>query len=211
MKTLFPLLIFLVCASALHAEVSVLTEIEQLQEKLWYLQRDATANKDRLETQQEQLARLTSGLDQERIALDERLTSLAAATNDQSREVRRMADTLEQLQESSQALATELASQRATLLDQAGKLGAVEGSLQALRSEMATQQTAAGQGLAELRDQLAETRSQLAENRARIDDLGRDMGGRVEQIGYWSAGGGALLVILLVIVLVVRKSRESPI
>ena len=49
MKTLLSLFVALLCAAPLYADQAlVLTEIEQIQEKIWYLQRDLATQKNLL-------------------------------------------------------------------------------------------------------------------------------------------------------------------
>ena len=49
----------------------------------------------------------------------------------------------------------------------------------------------------------------MVETRSQLDALGQDMGGRVEQIGYWAAGAALFLALILTIVMALRK-RDKP-
>ena len=126
LKALYILLVILFCSTALHAEnVSILTEIEMIQEKIWYLNRDMGRNKTSLEEQQKQLELLVAGTDKERLELNERLTTLIQATTDQQEGARQMESYLQTLGEALNNLVTEARQQNNTLQDQAGKISAV--------------------------------------------------------------------------------------
>lgn len=210
LKALSLLLVILFCSTSLYAEnVSVLTELELIQEKLWYLQRDMGTQKASLEEQQKQLRLLTSGADKERLELNEDFAALTKANADQKEGLRQIENDLETLGESLIALTTEVRQLNSVLLDQAGKIGILEGSLNALQDELVAQQNDTGQALAELGAQFAETRAQMVETRSQIDTLGQDVGGRVEQIGYLGAGAALVLIIVLITGFLVRKNREN--
>jgi chromosome segregation ATPase len=84
MKSLYLLIVLLFCTTPLYAEkVSILTELEMLQEKLWYLQRDIGTNKAALEEQQKQLKGLAAEISKERQQLSKRLAALTQATASQ--------------------------------------------------------------------------------------------------------------------------------
>jgi chromosome segregation ATPase len=92
LKTLSLLLVILFCAPALHAEkVSVLTELEMLQDKVWYLQRDIGANKAALEEQQKQLKGLAADISKERVQLNKRLATLSQSAASQQELSERLA------------------------------------------------------------------------------------------------------------------------
>lgn len=213
MKALYMLLIILFCSTPLHAEVSILTELEQVQEKLWQLNRDTGAYKASLEAQKKQLGLLASSGAKERLELNDRLTALTQEVNNQRERAGRLESGLEQLGQSLTALATEAKQQNSSLLDQSGKIDALEGSFKALQAALAARETDTKQLLTDLRTQLAESRAQMAEaraqtaeTRAQLETLGQDVGGRVEQIGYWGAGAALVLAIALVVGILIRKS-----
>jgi predicted nucleic acid-binding Zn-ribbon protein len=209
-KALYLLLVILFCSTPLYAEkVSVLTEIEMIQEKLWYLNRDIGASKASLEEQQKQLKLIASGITKERLELNQRLAALNQAATDLREGRKQRENDLEKFGEALNGLATEAIQQNQALLDQAGKIGALEESLSALRDELTAQQTDTGQALTDLRSQVAEAREQMVETRSQLDTLGQDMGGRVEQIGYWAAGAALFLALILTIVMALRK-RDKP-
>ncbi|NOR49844.1 MAG: hypothetical protein GQ530_02265, partial [Desulfuromonadales bacterium] len=157
MKALYLLLVILFCSTPLYAEkVSILTEIEMIQEKLWYLNRDMGASKASLEEQQKQLKLIASGIDKERLELNQRLAALNQAATDQREGRKQRENDLEQLGEALNGLATEAIQQNQTLLDQAGQISALEESFNALRDKLTAQQTDTGQALTDMRSQIAE-------------------------------------------------------
>lgn len=207
MKALYLLIIILLCSTSLHAEqVSILTELEQIQEKLWHLNRETGACKVSLEEQQKQLGTLASDVAGEQLEFNERLNVLSQATTVQQEKSEQMESSLQQLGESLAALAAESKQQNGFLLDQAGMIDDIEESLNALRAELVAQQTDTGQVLADLRTQYAQARAEITETRLQLETLGQNVGGRVEQIGYLGAGAALILAVALIIVVVLRKN-----
>jgi chromosome segregation ATPase len=207
LKALYLLIIILLCSTSLHAEqVSILTELEQIQEKLWHLNRETGACKVSLEEQQKQLGTLASDVAGEQLEFNERLNVLSQATTVQQEKSEQMESSLQQLGESLAALAAESKQQNGFLLDQAGMIDDIEESLNALRAELVAQQTDTGQVLADLRTQYAQDRAEITETRLQLETLGQNVGGRVEQIGYLGAGAALILAVALIIVVVLRKN-----
>ena len=207
MKALYLLIIILLCSTSLHAEqVSILTELEQIQEKLWHLNRETGACKVSLEEQQKQLGTLASDVAGEQLEFNERLNVLSQATTVQQEKSEQMESSLQQLGESLAARAAESKQQNGFLLDQAGMIDDIEESLNALRAELVAQQTDTGQVLADLRTQYAQARAEITETRLQLETLGQNVGGRVEQIGYLGAGAALILAVALIIVVVLRKN-----
>jgi chromosome segregation ATPase len=207
LKALYLLIIILLCSTSLHAEqVSILTELEQIQEKLWHLNRETGACKVSLEEQQKQLGTLASDVAGEQLEFNERLNVLSQATTVQQEKSEQMESSLQQLGESLAALAAESKQQNGFLLDQAGMIDDIEESLNALRAELVAQQTDTGQVLADLRSQYAQDRAEITETRLQLETLGQNVGGRVEQIGYLGAGAALILAVALIIVVVLRKN-----
>jgi len=84
LKTLQIIFFILLCATSLHAgQALVLTEIEQLQEKIWHLQRAVAAQNTSIEEQQKQLDLFISKTDGGQLALDERITALTQSISSQ--------------------------------------------------------------------------------------------------------------------------------
>ncbi|MCK4509354.1 MAG: hypothetical protein KAU27_12465 [Desulfuromonadales bacterium] len=207
MKALQILLVILLCTTPLYAgQALVLTEIEGIQEKIWYLQRDLTAQKSSLEKYQKQLKLLVSKTDKHQLDQNERLTALIQSTTNQKNETRQTESDLNNLTEALTTLSEEVKQQNRTMLEQTGKIDRLEGSLQALRAEFAAQQASSDQAITETNQALAETRSQL-------DTLNQNTGSRIEQISLWGGGAALLLAIVVTISLVFRRNpakRTSP-
>jgi hypothetical protein len=55
---------------------------------------------------------------------------------------------------------------------------------------------------------LAETRAQVDETRAKIEALGQDVGGQVEQISLWGMGAALILAVMLTFIIVSRKDKK---
>ena len=202
LKALQILLIILLCTTPLYAEQAlVLTELEGLQEKIWYLQRDITTQKGSLEGYQKQLEILASRTDKNQLEQNERLAALLQSTAIQQDETQQVANNLKNLTEALAALGKEVKQQNRTMLEQAGKTGALEGSLQALRAEFASKQASTDQLLAETRQQLIEARSQ-------VDMLDQNASVRIEQISLWGGGAALVLAIILTISLTFRRSSK---
>ena len=221
LKALQILLVIILCTTPLYAaQALVLTEIEGIQEKIWYLQRDLTAQKSSLEKYQKQLEQLTSRTDKNQLDQNERLTVLIQSTTNQQEETRQTENDLKSLTEALATLGRDVEQQNRTMLDQAGKIDTLEGSLQALRTEFAAQQASTDkaqaetdQARAETNQALAETRQQLVETRSQLDTLSQNAGTRIEQISLWGGGAALFLAIVLTISLAFRKTsakRTSP-
>lgn len=227
MKTCYLLLILFFFTTPLHAEkVSVLTELEMVQEKLWYLQRDVGTNKAALAEQQKQLKALAADLGKDRQQLDDRLSALDQATTgqqeltarldamtkayvEQQKRLDSLEDGLVKLGEALNALTAEVKQQDGVLTDQAAQLSSLSKSVDTLRGELTAQQTGAGQDLGDLQNQLEEAHAQILETRARINDLEHDVGGQIKELGYWGAGAALALCILLTFIIALRKDNRN--
>lgn len=210
MKTLQILFIILLCATPLFADQALLlTEIEQIQEKIWHLQRDIAGQKTSVVENQKQLKLLATKTDEGRLALDERLTGLAQSISAEKEKTSLIEGELQKLNEAFVTLINEVRQQNSSMPEQTERITTLEGSLRALQEELASQQTSTGKELAETRQQLIETHQQLVETRAQVDALGQDVGGRIEQIGLWGAGAALILIIVLASVVVGRKNKPK--
>jgi chromosome segregation ATPase len=191
LKTLYLLLVILFCTTTLHAEkVSILTELEMLQEKLWYLQRDIGTNKSALEEQQKQLKGLVNDINKERLQLNKRLTALTESAAGQQELSERLA-ALSQATAGQQGLNERLAALNQAAADQQEKTGKVENGLVALGeslsgltaevrqqnrvfSEQADKLGALEASLAALRDELAAQQTgsgqELVDLRKQLDE-----------------------------------------
>lgn len=203
MKTLQIFFFILLCATPLRADQAlVLTEIEQIQEKIWKLQRTVAAQKNSIEEHQKQLGLIAAEADNAQLELSDRLTSLAQSTSSQKDVTSQLEIEIGNLSQALATLTNEVRQNDSALQEQAQRIGAVEGSLQGLRTEFAAQQASTQQ-------ELAATRGQLSETRAQFDAMGQDVGGRIEQIGLWGAGAALILAIVLTIAIVGRKSKST--
>jgi len=224
LRILYFLLVILFCSTSLHAEqLSILTELELIQEKIWYIQRDMGANKNSLEELQKQQKFLASGLDKEQLVVNERLTTLTQATNRQAEIETQRESTLKKIGEALTILVTEAKQQKSVLQDQEGKISTLEGSLSTLRDSLLKQQTDAKQALTGLRTQLSEAQGQIVEAQGQIVEVRAQMvealsqlesaeqeaGGQVEKISYWVGGAVLILAILLTIGLALRKNKAT--
>ncbi len=204
MKSILSLfVVLLVTAPPLYAEQAlVLTEIEQAQEKIWYLQRDLASQKAALETQQQQLTTLAAELEGQQRNLETRLAAMTQMLAGQEELVTQLTGTLQSLKEAFTALNNEFDQQNAAQLQQAEKSGTQEGLLKALRQEFAEHQSRTDQALAATRQQLADVRSQL-------DALQKDAGKGVDQIGLYLGGAALAMTILLTIGLAFLNSKSN--
>ncbi len=210
MKTLYMVFFILFCSTTLYAGTgSVLTEIEQIQEKIWYLQRDVGEHKASLAEQQKQLVLLASDIARERLELNGQLTALTQANAGQEEAMMQMENDLATLSEALIALTAEVGQYNSALQDQAGKISTLEGALKLLQNELMAQRNDTGPVLTDLRAQLAEARTQTTEIRSQLDTLGQDVGGQVEQIGYLGAGAFLVLSMVLIIGYLARKGKEE--
>ena len=211
LKTLYMLIVILFCSMPLHAEnVSILTELEQLQEKLWYLQRDLKENKASHEKQQKQLDSLVSGSGKEKLQLQERLAASTQETANLQETTRQLENDLVKLGEALIALTEEVRQQNSAFSDQEGRIEALEESMAVLLGERAAQKTDTGQELSALRTQLAETRTQMDKARSQVDALEQDVVGQIKQLGYWGAGVALFFFMALTFVIILCKNRERP-
>lgn len=210
------LVLLTAAAPAMGEQARVLSEIEQIQEKLWYLQRDLAAQQKSLDVLEKRLSDRIEAWDRQQRAVSEELAGLKAglaeqrailtrldqALADQPMRQEHLDRTLDQVGQSLNELAQKVEQQDSVLLKQAETSGAREGALQALRQELAASQARTDRALAEIRERLVETRSQLEEVR-------QQDGTRREQLALWGAGAALVLALLLTIAFIVRSSRSS--
>ena len=203
LKTLQILFIILLCATPLFADQALLlTEIEQIQEKIWHLQRDIAGQKSSVTEYQKQLKSLAVKADDGHLELDERLTRLAQSISSQQEKTNLIETDLKNLNEALATLTNEVRQQNSAIPDQTKRITILEGSLRTLQTKLASQQTSTEHAL-------TETRKQLMETRAQVDMLGQDVGGRIEKIGLWGAGAAVILIVVLIIVIVGRKDKTK--
>jgi phage-related tail protein len=200
LKTLQALLIILIFATPLWAEQAlVLTEIEKIQENLWYLKKDLATQKTSLETQQKELGLLASKTDKGYLNLNEQVTALAELVTAQKKATRQIEINLGNLSETLATLTGEIGTQSSAKQEQTVEIESLGKALRALQAEYSLKQESTEQALAETRTQLSETRSQL-------ETMKKDVGGRVEQIGLWGSGAALVLAIILTIGFAFRRN-----
>lgn len=207
LKTLQIIFFILLCATPLHAgQALVLTEIEQLQEKIWHLQRAVATQNTSIKEQQKQLELFISKADGGQLALDEKVTVLSQSMSNQQDKTKQIEVDFQKLNESLTTLTNEAGQRSSSTLEQTDKTIALERSLQSLRAEFTAKQTSTEQ-------ELVETRKQLVEIRSQLDSLGQDVGGRIEEISLWGAGAALavalIMVIVLMIVIVGRRDKSK--
>jgi len=194
----------LLCAAPVQAEQAlILTEIEQIQEKIWYLQRDLAAQKTLLEKQQDQMTGLSATAKTGQQALAERIDATAQRVTEQQAAMHRMDRTLEELDTALNVLTTEVHQRNRDLLNQAEKTGSQQSLLQNLRDQLATNQARTEKALAETRAQLAETRSELA-------NVQESQQIQVNRVVLWGGGAALVLAVLMTIVLALRGRKTGP-
>ena len=202
MKTLVSLLVILLFAAPLCAEQAlILTEIEQIQEKIWYLQRDLAAQKSAIEKQRQEFSRLAAKTDKQQRDMETHSTAMAQTLASQQEALQKLDATVQSLKESVTALVNEFNQQNRAQLQQAEKSGTQEGLLRAMREEFASNRKQTEQALAETQKQLAETRAELAA-------LQTNESGQFNQLLLWGGGIALGLSILLTIVLAFRSGRS---
>ena len=205
MKTLLSLLVALLFAAPLSAEQAlILTEIEQIQEKIWYLQRDLAAQKSAIEKQRQEFSRLAAKTDKQQRDMETHSTAMAQTLASQQEALQKLDATVQSLKESVTALVNEFNQQNRAQLQQAEKSGTQEGLLRAMREEFASNRKQTEQTLAETQKQLAETRAELAA-------LQTNESGQFNQLILWCGGIALGLSILLTIILALRSggARQS--
>lgn len=205
LKILLTLLFILIYAAPLFAQQAlVLTEIEQIQEKIWYLQRDLAAQKSAIEKQQQEVTRLATEIDKKQNDLETHSATMAQTLASQQESLQGIDSTVQSLKEAVTALVNEFNQQNRAQLQQAEKSGTQEGLLRAMREEFAASRKQTEQALAETQQQLAETRSELAA-------LKTSQGDPFNRLILWGGGIALALAVLLTIVLAFRsgKSRQT--
>ena len=192
------------CATPLYADQAlVLTELEQIQEKIWYLQRDLAAQKSSIEKQQEQFTRQSAGTGKRLLDVETQLAAVVQSVNSQQEQLKGIEGALQGLKGEVTALAGDLSQQNRAQLQQVEKSGSQEGLLQDLREELAKSRRLTEQALAETQKQLDETRSELAA-------LKTNESGRFNQMILWGGGAALALSVLLTIVFALRGGGRRP-
>lgn len=202
MKALQICILLLLFAAPLYAEQAlVLTEIERIQEKIWYLQKDLVEQKTFLKEQQKQLQQLSEKTKATQADINERLTKQFTSVEILTSGINRTLAELAPIPEALATLTDQFVIQDSTILEQSDKIDTLEAQLQKMQAEFSSAQEQTAKTL-------TETRMQLDETRLQIDSLGQDVGGRVEQISLWGMVAALILAIMLTFIIVSRKDKK---
>jgi uncharacterized coiled-coil protein SlyX len=202
LKALQLFFLLLLFAAPLHAEQAlVLTEIERIQEKIWYLQKDIVEQKTSLKDQQKQLKLLVKKTEASQTDINEKFASQLQVVEAQTERIKQALAELEPITKSIGSLADQFILQNNTIVEQSGKISALQGQLQKMQAEFSSVEEKTSKAL-------AETQAQVDETRSRIDALGQDVGGQVEQISMWGMGAALILAVMLTFIIVSRKDKK---
>ena len=202
MKALQLFFLLLLFAAPLYAEQAlVLTEIERIQEKIWYLQKDIVEQKTSLKDQQKQLKFLVKKTEASQTDINEKFASQLQVVEAQTERIKQALAELEPITKSIGSLTDQFILQNNTIVEQSGKISALQGQLQKMQAEFSSGQEKTSKAL-------AETQAQVDETRSRIDALGQDVGGQVEQISMWGMGAALILAVMLTFIIVSRKDKH---
>ncbi len=203
MKILLFLLMSLSFAPTLYADQAlVLTEIEQIQEKVWYLQRDIAAQKAGLDKHQQELDSFVKASEKLQLGVREQLAVNSQIVSSQQNRLQELEESLQNLNEAINALDSEFNLQKTAQLEQAEKSGSQEGLLQALREDIAANRKEAEQAL-------AETNTQLAETRAQLQALQTDKRQSFDQLALYLGGAALALAVLLTVGFAFLNSKSN--
>ncbi len=202
MKALQIFFLLLLFAAPLYADQAlVLTEIERIQEKIWYLQKDLVEQKASLKQQQKQLQILDNKTESSQTDLDERFASQLQGVETQTETIKQALSELKPIEESLGSLTDQFVIQSNTIVEQSGRISELEGQLKKMQAEFSSSQE-------KISKALAETRAQVDEARSKIETLGQDVGGQVEQISLWGMGAALILAVMLTFIIVSRKDKK---
>jgi chromosome segregation ATPase len=202
LKVLQICLLLLLFTAPLYAEQAlVLSEIERIQEKIWYLQKDLVEQKASLKEQQKQLGLLSNKTEASQVDIRELLANHIEAVATQEAQTRQAIAELKPLAESLALMTDQFVTQNETIRKQSVKISALEGQVQKMQAEFSSMQEKTSKAL-------SETQAQVAETRNRIDSLGQDVGGQVEKIGLWGMAAALILAVMLTFIIVSRKDKK---
>ena len=202
MKALQIFFLLLLFAAPLYAEQAlVLTEIERIQEKIWYLQKDLVEQKASLKQQQKQLQILDNKTKSSQTDLDERFASQRQGVEKQTERIKQALSELKPIEESLGSLTDQFVIQSNTIVEQSARISELEGQLKKMQAELSSSRE-------KISKALAETRAQVDEARSKIETLGQDVGGQVEQISLWGMGAALILAVMLTFIIVSRKDKK---
>jgi len=202
LKALQIFFILLLFAAPLYAEQAlVLTEIERIQEKIWYLQKDLVEQKTSLKKQQNQLEILDNKTEASQTDLNEQFASQLQAVETQTERINQALSELEPIEESLGSMTDQFVIQSNTIVEQSDRISELEDQLKKMQAELSSSQE-------KISKALSETRAQVDEARSKIETLGQDVGGQVEQISLWGIGAALTLAVMLTFIIVSRKDKR---
>jgi chromosome segregation ATPase len=202
LKALQLFILLLLFAAPLYAEQAlVLSEIERIQEKIWYLQKDLVEQKASLKEQQKQLKNLSDNTESSYSDIKEQFAKQIESIETQTERINHALTELEPLTGSLASLNDQAIIQEDTILQQASKISTLEGQLKKMQTAFSATQEKTSKAL-------AETRAQVDEARSKIETLGQDVGGQVEQISLWGMGAALILAVMLTFIIVSRKDKK---
>lgn len=202
MRILQILLVILFCATPLYAEQAhILTEIEKIQENIWYLKKDLAAQKKLAGEHQKQLGLLTAKFEAGQLERKELISRIDVIITAQQVSTAQTESDLKKLSETLSSLDQTIEQLKGIVSGQKEKQAALEKSFNALSNEYASKQTKTEQAL-------AETGRQLNETRKEFEALSKDVGGQNEQFGLLAAGAVLILAVGLTIGLALRKEKR---
>jgi len=202
LKALQLFILLLLFAAPLYAEQAlVLTEIERIQEKIWYMQKDLVEQKGSLKKQQKQLEIFDNQAEASQTSLKEQLASQLQVVETQAESINLALSELKPIEESLGSLTDQFVIQSNTIVKQSNRISDLEDQLKKMQTELSSSQE-------KIAKALAETRAQVDETRSKIDALGQDVGGRVEQISLWGMGAALILAVMLTFIIVSRKDKK---
>ena len=203
MKALQLFFLLLLFAAPLYAEQAlVLSEIERIQEKIWYLQKDLVEQKTSLKEQQKQLKLLVNKTQASQTDINEKFASQLQVVETQTERIKQALAELEPMTKSLGSLTDQFILQNNTIVEQSDKISALQGQLQKMQAEFSSVQEKTNKAL-------AETQAQVDETRSKINALGQDVGGQVEQISMWGMGAALILAVMLTFIIVSRKDKKQ--
>lgn len=201
---IFAVLILSWASTALAEQALILTEIEQVQEKVWYLQRDIASQTSQLQEQKKQIEKLSALVKKTQEESTVRLQEEVQHLEKQQEEVLQLKNELQELKSIVTAIDREVKTLGRDISTGSEKTGTQEGLLKSLQETVATQATRTEQAFILLRDKLEETRAELESQKATRNE-------KLNQIVLWGGGLALGLVILLTSILIFRggSSKKS--
>ena len=201
---IFGLLVLSWASPAMAEQALILTEIEQVQEKVWYLQRDIASQTSQLQEQKKQIEKLSALVKKVQKESTAGSREEVQRLEKQQEEVLQLKNDLQELKTMVTAIESELKTLGRDISTGSEKTGTQEGLLKSLQDTVATQSTRTEQAFILIRDKLEETRAELESLKATRNE-------KLNQIVLWGGGVALGLLILLISILIFRggSSKKS--